>query len=350
MGADRTVVRRISGTAAAVLLLAVLAVLVEVRTTTPGAYQVDAVLGRAGSGLASGGEVKLRGVVVGRVLSVATTERGAVATLELRPEPRLPNDVRAAVSAKTLLGEKQLELRTASPLDPPYLAAGDTVHLEPGQEVVEVGAVIDGLAGFFAAVDPDSLAAFVDAAGAFDLDDAARFGEAIDTSAELSELLRRTGPDQVARFGDAADAFDALADAAPDLTALAHSLPGAVAPIVASRGDLRATSEALTRLAAELGPLLTTEEPTIRALLRAADEVGRVLDPRMAEIGRYLHGIYRYSVTFGQQGGPLTDGSEYALFRVFVGDAGQFGQLCEQLPDPLRDAAPGCAVAGRPAP
>jgi phospholipid/cholesterol/gamma-HCH transport system substrate-binding protein len=345
--ADQIVVRRILGTASAILVVALSLVALDARFTTPGAYEVEAELGRAGAGLRQGTDVKVRGVNVGRVTEVRIDDDGAAtATLELDPEPRLPADVRPVVSPKTFLGEKQVELVAEGPLVEPYLEAGARVSARAEEQPIEPVAVVDQIGHLLRDIDDEKLAALFEALSAFDTDDADRFARGIDTGAELSAFLARTGPEQVERMGDAADAFDALAAAGDDLTRVSQALPDAAAPLVENRQALAAALESVTSFSSTLGEFLRVEESTIAASLAVGDRIGAVVDPRLGEIGTMVHGIYRYALKFGQQGGELTDGSEYAYFRAFVGEAGQLEELCAQLPEVLVDAAPGCAPGG----
>ena len=348
MRADRVVVRRVAGTAAVILLLGLVAVGLDARFTTPGAYEVDAELGRAGSGLRSGTDVKLRGVNVGRVAEVQIADDGAAtARLELFPDTRLPDDVVPVVTPKTFLGEKQIELRTDRELAAPYLEPGDVLATPEELQPIEPVAVVDQLGTLLRDIDDEQLASFFAAVAAFDLDDADRFGEGIETSAQLAEFLARTGPEQTARMGDAARALDALADVSGDLTRLAEVLPDGAAVLIDNREALTATIDSVGPFAATVGEFLRVEEETIGALFAVGDRIGAVVDPRMHEIGSMVYGIYRYSLMFGQAGGELDDGSVFAYFRAFLGDEGEFLQICDQLPDELVDVAPGCTPGGR---
>jgi phospholipid/cholesterol/gamma-HCH transport system substrate-binding protein len=345
--ADPIVVRRITGTASVILLVGLAAIGLDARFTTTGAYEVEAELGRAGAGLRQGTDVKVRGVNVGQVTEVRISDEGeATATLELEPDPPLPADVRPVVSPKTFLGEKQIELVVDGPLTEPFLAAGDRLRARDEDQPIEPVTVVDQIGHLLAEIDDDKLAAFFEALAAFDRDDAELFARGIDTGAELSEFLARTGPDQVERMGQAAAAFDALAAAGDDLTRVSRALPDAAAPLVEHQEQLRVALASITDFSATLGTFLRVEEPTISAALQVGDRIGAVVDPRLGEIGTMIHGIYRYSLMFGQQGGELTDGSEFALFRAFLGDAGQLAELCGQLPDELAAVAPGCLPGG----
>lgn len=337
-------VRRIVGTALAVLLVAGARLATVTLGAVPGAYDVTVVLGRAaGVGLGAGSDVKLRGVHIGRVTGLRIVDGEPQATLELRPDPPVPRSARPVVTAKTLLGEKQLELVVAGPLDGPFLADGDRLEVAEGDEPTELDLVVSELERVLGAVDPDRLATLVDAAGAFDTDDARTLRRALDAGAELAAFGARTGEAQVDRLARLADVVSALEDRGDDLNRAVRAAPEAFGVLTDREADLAALAPALGSFAVGLAELLEHERPTLRRLFTVSDTIGTVVDPRIPEIGRMILGISRYALVFGQHGGSLDDGSEHAWFRAFIGEEGAISAFCEGLPAPLREAAPGCA-------
>lgn len=343
---DRTLTRRITGASLAILVVASGALVADRVGDVPGSYEVEVLLGSsAGSGLAPGSDVKLRGVRIGRVAELVLEGGEAVATLELEPEPPVPEDVRPVVTAKTLLGEKQVELQPGGPLAAPFLAHGDRLTVADGAEPTEVEAVVAELDRLFSDLDPDRLAVLVEALGSFDEEDAETLGRGLDAADQLSAFGARTATEQVARLRELADVVEVVADRAGDLDRLADALPDALGVLADREADVGAAAVALDRFSTGLAELLEHERPRIRRLFRLSDTIGTVIDPRIPEIGRTVYGIYRYALVFGQHGGSLDDGTEHAWFRAFVGEEGSIAQLCEGLPPELRDVAPGCARA-----
>ncbi|MGH2759782.1 MAG: MlaD family protein, partial [Actinomycetota bacterium] len=93
-------------------------------------YEVTARFARAGQLLRSGSDVKLRGVLVGSVSRIEVERTGKASVgLRLFEEQEIPDNVQAAVRAKTLFGEKFIELRI--PDEP------SARELEPGDEIPE---------------------------------------------------------------------------------------------------------------------------------------------------------------------------------------------------------------------
>jgi virulence factor Mce-like protein len=341
---DPTLGRRIVGTALAVLLVAGGRLIAHQATTVDGAYEVDVVLGSAaGAGLGPGSDVKLRGVRIGRVVDLRLADASAVATLQLDPEPSVPVSAVPVVTAKTLLGEKQLELRPGGPLDGPYLADGDRLRVAAGDQPTEVEAVVAGLDRLFTDLDPDRLAVLVDALGQLDDSDAETFRAGLEDARRLAAFGARTSEDQVARLRSFADVVEAVADRGDDLDRISAALPRAVGVIVDREADVAATAGALASFSVGFAELLEHERATIRELFQLSDTLGAVVDPRIPEIGRTVFGIYRYALVFGHHGGSLEDGSEHAWFRAFIGEEDSIERLCDGLPDELRPVAPGCA-------
>ena len=339
---DRALARRIVGTAFVLLLVAGVRLLFHFSHRVPGAYSVEVVLGRAGAGMTPGNDVKVRGVVVGHVTKVGYADGNAFVKVQLDPEPKLPADVKPVVTAKTLLGEKQIELRTSGPLGPPYLQAGTTLHVASGDQPTEVGALVSQLATTLGAIDPNQLATVIDAFGSFDRSDAKTVQRNIEAGRKLAAFGARTANAQLDRMSSLADIFGTLAGVTGDLARLDRTLPTWVTVLPDRQKDVEATLDALGSFAQGFAQYLQTDEPLIDALLTTGDQIGAAIDPRMDEIGRMIYGIYRYSLVFGQHGGSLNDGTEFAFFRAFLGDEGSIKQICDGLPPQFRAVAPGC--------
>lgn len=343
------VTRRILGFAVAILVVALGYVGVDtVLSPSAGSYQVTVILGQAGSGIGSGSDVKARGVVVGEVDDVRLEDGHAVATLTMFPEHRLPGPERVAavVTSKTFLGAKQVELRLDGPVESPYLAAGDLLRVREGQPPREVQDLFAKFEEFLGAVDPGDVAAIIEAFGSFDQQDAEIAGRNIDLAGELSDFGARTADAQLDRISTLADIVETLAPRAEDLNRLNRTIPDWVSVLPDHQADVRANLEALSSFSIGFAEFLEVNETALSQLIRVGDQVGAVLEPRAHEIGRLIHGIYRYGHNFGYHGGELSDGSEHAWFRIISGNEGQFEEFCEELPEELQEAAPGCVADG----
>jgi phospholipid/cholesterol/gamma-HCH transport system substrate-binding protein len=143
-----------------VLILGALAVLVwmavRIGALSGFADTVDVRL-RLGdaAGLQAGSVVSVAGVPVGRVESLGVEQGRAVAVLALQPGAGVRRDVDARVRARSLLGEKYVQLTPRS-AGAALLVDGDAIDVSGEQ--VEVDEVLSALAPVLRAVDPEALA------------------------------------------------------------------------------------------------------------------------------------------------------------------------------------------------
>lgn len=129
----------------------------NVKSATARAY---AEFGRCGQGLREGGDVKLRGVLVGRIGGLdAAANSTCVVAMDLFPSSldEIPANIGAQVRAKTVFGEKWVEL--LYPDDPleDRLAAGDTIHRGRTIDPLEVETILNVAVPLLEAVDPEKL-------------------------------------------------------------------------------------------------------------------------------------------------------------------------------------------------
>ena len=102
-------------------------------------------------------DVKIRGVIVGEVLSFDANAEGAQVELGLYPESvdTIPRDVTGAIVPKTLFGEKYVSLVVSDNPSEEHIRAGDTV--KPTVVGTEVEKVLKDLYPLLTAVQPAQL-------------------------------------------------------------------------------------------------------------------------------------------------------------------------------------------------
>lgn len=237
------------------------------------------------AGLDPGAEIAVAGVKVGEVGTLTVSDGKAVAHLTIDATAGLRRDVEVRVRARSILGEKYLQLTPVS-ADAPLLADGDTLEL-PGDQV-EIDEIVAALGPVVKAVDPEALgaaiASFVDALR----EDPERMtrllanadvalGNAAEASKELPALVSRanttiTHADASLRAVDArlAEAKAPLARA-DDLLAQLQAVPydATVADARATMADARA---ALADARAVLGDVQGIG-PDLKALLANVSKI-----------------------------------------------------------------------------
>ncbi|GHE24572.1 ABC transporter substrate-binding protein [Kitasatospora indigofera] len=158
--------RRLAGVAFLMtpVLLAWLAVAVYDRRFTDSAT-VTVEAGSVGHEMHVNADVKLRGVVVGRVREIRTDGDGARLTLDIDPARlrQIPGEVSAQLLPTTLFGERFVALVPAAHPSGRSLVAGSTVPRDRSDNAVELQQVLDHLMPLLTAVRPEKLAATLNA-------------------------------------------------------------------------------------------------------------------------------------------------------------------------------------------
>lgn len=176
------------------------------------------------AGLTEGAEVKVAGVTVGQVVSLTLDHDAAVVTFEVDAEAGLRRDAVAQVRARSVLGEKYLDLLPQS-REAPLLEDGDRLSTTlPGTEIDQL---VNALGPMLAAAEPEALEAIVSAVHRAVEDDPER----------LTRMLQNL--DRIAVEGAAA----------------AAGLPGAVAESRAVLARLQALMESVEPAVDRLDPL-----------------------------------------------------------------------------------------------
>lgn len=182
---------------------------------TSASQPASAVFGTCGQGLREGGDVKTRGVLIGRINGIERLDGGECSvSLALFPDKAdsVPSNVGAQVRAKTIFGEKWVEL--LYPDDP------NEDPIRPGQKIaetidpLEIETILNTALPILDAIDPEHLAGLLEAlAGGFvGHEEAAIRGiesgtEAVRVANENRALFSK-GIDQLDESGEVFDEVD----------------------------------------------------------------------------------------------------------------------------------------------
>ncbi len=119
-----------------------------------------------GQGLREGGDVKLRGVLVGRIGPLERIDEGDCRVrLDLFPQSieQIPANAGAEIRAKTVFGEKWVELTYPEDPDTAAIAAGDVIPKDRTVDPLEVETILNTGLPLLEAIDPENLAAALEA-------------------------------------------------------------------------------------------------------------------------------------------------------------------------------------------
>lgn len=318
--------RRFAGAAAGLLLTGLVVLLFQYRyAPAASTYPVEIVLGDAGSGLVQGSDVKARGVRVGQVERLSFEDGVARGVLRLERDTPLPapDALDVAVTAKTLLGEKQVEI--AFPDDrygeEPFLEPGDV--LEVDRQPTELNEVLEVLEPFLAAIDPEELAIVVDAFAEQE-GEAAVFGENLELTSELVRFGADTSDQTLENLEALADIAAALRPTLDeDLDRVRAALPESTRILREQPEDIDRSLVALSDFSVQFAELLEVEEDRINRFLVSGDPIGEMLVDNRNEISSLLEGVADYTRLLGGASGLLDDGTVFAYFRLFVTEDSQ---------------------------
>src|SRR4051794_26964640 len=217
--------RRLQGVAFLAVVAALLGLTVAVYNKSlpwQASDQVTLEADRIGNQLVVPADVKLDGVLVGRVSKVETD--GAVANLTLQINKsridEIPDNVVARILPKTLFGEKFVDLVIPDTSTNGHLEAGDTISQDRSETAIELQTVFSHLVPLLRALNPAQLSIALS-----NLADAVRNrGDALGRNVSLVNTYFGQFNKDLPTFNHdisaLADAASTYADATPDLLAM----------------------------------------------------------------------------------------------------------------------------------
>lgn len=149
------------------------------------AYRLKAVFNSA-SGVVKDGPVLLAGIEVGHVESMVVENNQAAMTLVLATDVKVFQDARATIRAKSLLGEKFIEIQPGTNSKP---------ALANGQEIkhtvtpVELDEVLAHLSPVLTQIDPDDIKTLIHTAAAAVKGREKQLGDLIDGTSKMFKLV-----------------------------------------------------------------------------------------------------------------------------------------------------------------
>lgn len=229
-------------------------------------------------GLEEGARVKVAGVSVGHVESIRVEHDVAVVALQVDRSAGIRQDAEVQVRARSLLGEKFLELRPQS-RDAALLEDGD--RLTRVLPAAEIDQLVNGLAPVVSTLDPEALQATMQALSAALEEDPERAARML---ANLDRML--------ANAADASDGLPALVTegtaAAQEVRTLAAEARPALDDVraITARADrslerIESASASLPETASEVGALASEARTAVeeaRAVLARVDGKGPQLE------------------------------------------------------------------------
>ena len=278
----------IAGIVAILLMVAVIYVLaLHLGGALRRGNEVKAEFARAGQLLRNGSDVKMRGVLVGVVtkIDIAPQTGKARITMLIQPSQQIPENVEAAIRAKTLFGEKFIDL--IPPKAPAgRLAAGDEIPESRTIPPIEVEQILEKGVPVLEAVDPEAFGSSLHALAEAFSGNEDEIRRANVQSLKLLSETERTLPNlernlvHLRHFAASLNATD---------TDLLNALDGliAVGEVIREHPDeFRETVSDLVPLASDLGDILTSRQSDLGDLAGKGAAVLKVVSDRANTLPR----------------------------------------------------------------
>jgi phospholipid/cholesterol/gamma-HCH transport system substrate-binding protein len=307
-------------------------------------YQLSMTIPRASQMLQVGSDVRMRGVVVGKVSTIKLVHREVELTLQMKKDHRVPTSAEAFVTLKTLLGAKFIDLRFDH-YGGPFLSDGARIReSRVGPELED--ALADGV-NVLQAIHPEDLATVVSTLAQAAQGHGADVARGLKANSDLSQLFASTLSPQLKALHDFNVIFGALKDKGVDLNNLADAVNQGV-PVYDSpqaQRDLRAALEAVVPFANNLADLLIINRADWDRMISSGDTVLGTVAAHSAGLQRLVYGLYQYVFKLSPQ--PFMnvgDGSGSAGFAAIIGGGGP-PTLPKEICDALRQVDPALASA-----
>lgn len=302
-----------------------------------GGYELVGSFDAAGQGLLAGSDVKVRGVNIGQVRSIALVDGRALVKLRIKDGEEVPTDATAVIRPKTLFGEKFVDIDPGPTEETgPFLNDGDELTNTLGG--FELEEVLTDIYPILRAIDPAELMTVLGELA----DGGDGLGETINRSLVNAEELGRLfadNADLTAEFlEDFAAVSEQLAGSADDLLGLADAANVALPTINDRQDDLVDLLRQTGRLSSDVADLLEHNEAFVEASLGDGSRTVQLLFDRRDQVMPLVIGLRQYVQTLSEAIRiDVGDGTLMAAVKGVLG-----GQACGILPCP--GAAPTSAA------
>jgi phospholipid/cholesterol/gamma-HCH transport system substrate-binding protein len=309
-----------------------------------GGYELVGRFDAAGQGLLAGSDVKVRGVNVGSVESIELVDGAAEITLRIDDDERIPRHSVATIRAKTLFGEKFVDLGIDESLETVGPFYGDGDRLERTEGGFELEEVLAEAYPVLQAVDREELMTVIGT-----LAEAGRgLGETINRTilngAAVSEVFAENA-DLTAEFlQDLAALSGQLADSADDLLGIADAGNEALPVLNEGEDELVDILQQAGRLSNDVADLLLTNQPFVDASLGDGSRALQELFDQREQVVPLVVGLRQYLQTLTEViRVEVGDGTLMAAVKAIVG-----GELCALVPCPGGPGNPQASVGAEP--
>ncbi len=279
-GTWATIRRRLLGIGFIVVIAALVALSIAMynQAFTP-TVNVKLTTDKLGNQLQVLGDVKVRGLIVGRINQITPTEHGAELDLAIDPDKAdiIPANVTARFIPKTLFGDRYVALQIPQTPDQQHLGNGDLIKQDTSAPAVELSQALDHLLPVLQAVQPQKLSTTLTAISTA-LD--GRGKQLGDTLVQLGQYVGELTPHVPQLTHDLqalVDVSDTYSNAIPDFVNALDNLSVTSQTIYQQRGELTSLFSDLTTSSRDLESFLRANSDNIINLADSSRDTLRLL-------------------------------------------------------------------------
>jgi phospholipid/cholesterol/gamma-HCH transport system substrate-binding protein len=277
---------------------------------------VTVVADRAGLQLSKNGDVRMRGVLIGRVASITYDDQHAVVRLALQPDEagKVPANVQARILPTTLFGQKYVELVAPGRSSATPILAGAVIPPDRSSASIELGRALDNLGSLLTAVRPQDLSQALDSMAAGLEGRGTQLGETVVTANRFVSRLNATMPLLIKDLEMTGAVTQSYAAASPDLFRTLANVSVTSLTVTDRKAALERFTSQLTQLAIEarrfldrnsdgLVDVTSRTAPVLRLLARYSPALPCLLrgltigEQRMN--GTFQHDVFQLTVRLG---------------------------------------------------
>ncbi len=234
------------------------------------------------SGLVEDASVKVAGVKIGRVERLEVDFDQARATLLLDRDAHIRKDARVTIRARSLLGEKYVEISPRSRTAP---LARDGDVLEAGPIGLDMDELVGELGPLIQGVDIKKLGVLVDQINALVADNSEGLTQAIQRLNDILARVQQVQFDDPATRDDVRTLIHNLAQASRELP---HAVRKADETLTVFAEQVEPALQNLDTAAAEIGPAITRLQNLVdqaQQTMTAIDQLITLLSPMLERLG-----------------------------------------------------------------
>ncbi|MET9491264.1 MlaD family protein [Nocardia sp. NPDC006630] len=277
-------------------------------------YRVRVELAQSG-GLLADQDVTMRGVPVGRVLSVDIDGDKVIAVAAIRSGVRIPQAGQVRVASLSAAGEQYLDFAPSSEAGP-YLADGAVVTQDRTSTPVTLATMLGSMSGTLAQLDPAQIQAIVQELGA-SAAGTEKLSALVDGGTFLLSTLDSVLPQTVSLLHNGKAVLTTLGQVAPGLQETARNLSQTMAGVGSMTGGYQTLIGTAPGALSTIDKIIADNSPTMVQLLGNLTTTSQMAYVHVPALQEFFFPQQRAGSTLDAITSAMHDGGVWALVSPY---------------------------------